>query len=187
MRYAASFDRVLRHLRFLLAEWSRCCPLGSGAVAGSSIPIDRRIQASELGFKGPSVNALDSTCTRDECLELLALASQAALHLQSFSTDIIIFSQTPLGWTKYPPAFATGSSMMPNKINPDAMELLRGQCNAVISAHHELTFILKGLPTGYSRDLQCAKPVLHRRTRPDPGVAYPPYGGTKEKILRKLL
>ncbi|UCD74470.1 MAG: argininosuccinate lyase [Phycisphaerales bacterium] len=162
LRYAASFDRVLRHLRLMLVEWSRHCPLGSGAVAGSSIPIDRRIQARELGFEEPSLNALDSTCTRDECLEILALASQAALHLQSFATDVIVFSQAALGWTKYPAAFATGSSMMPNKVNPDAMELLRGQCNTVIAAHYELVSILKGLPSGYNRDLQCVKPVLHR-------------------------
>lgn len=160
MRYAVSFDRAGRRLLSLLEEWSRYCPLGSGAVAGSSIPIDRAIQAEALKFAAPSPNALYSTTTRDECLEYLALASQIALHLQSLATDVILFSQTPLNWTAYPPDFGTGSSMMPNKLNPDAMELLRGRCNAVIAAHAELVTILKGLPSGYNRDLQCVKPVI---------------------------
>lgn len=162
LRYATGFDRICRHLEFCLKQWRRYCPLGSGAVAGSSIPIDRTIQARELGFEEPSLNALAATSTRDECLELLALATQLALHLQALATDVIVFSQTTLRWTRYPPEFATGSSMMPNKVNPDAMELLRGECNAVAAAHAELVGILKGLPSGYNRDLQCVKPVVHR-------------------------
>lgn len=161
LRYATSFDRARRRLAIDVREWCRTCPLGSGAVAGSSIPIDRAAQASGLGFESPSSNALDATSTRDECLELLATATQIALHLQSFATDVIVFSQTALGWTRYPGEFATGSSMMPNKVNPDAMELLRGKSNAVTSAHAELVSILKGLPSGYNRDLQCVKPVVH--------------------------
>lgn len=162
LRYAASFERAARRLELSLQEWRRHCPLGAGAGAGSSIPVDRRIQARELGFAEPAPNALDATSTRDECLELLALATQVALHLQSLASDVIGFSQTPLGWTRYPAEFATGSSMMPNKTNPDAMELLRGECNAVTAAHAELVSILKGLPSGYNRDLQCVKPVVRR-------------------------
>jgi len=162
LRYATGFDRVRRRLELSLREWRQYCPLGAGAVAGSSIPIDRRIQARELGFAEPAPNALDVTSTRDECLELLALATPFALHLQSLATDVIVFSQTALGWTRYPAEFATGSSMMPNKANPDAMELLRGECNAVTAAHAELVSILKGLPSGYNRDLQCVKPVVRR-------------------------
>lgn len=162
LRFATALNRVRRRLVTGLDEWRQTCPLGSGAVAGSSIALDRTIQARALGFVAPSPNALDATCTRDECLELLAIGTQAALHLQSLATDVILFTQTPLGWTKYPSAFATGSSMMPNKVNPDAMELLRGECNAIIGAHSELVTILKGLPSGYNRDLQCAKPVVRR-------------------------
>jgi argininosuccinate lyase len=162
LRYATSFERVRRHLAAGLAEWRHYCPLGCGAVAGSSIALDRRIQARELGFAEPAPNALDATSTRDECLELLAVGTQFALHLQALATDVIIFSQTALGWTRYPAEFATGSSMMPNKANPDAMELLRGECNAVAAAHAELVLTLKGLPSGYNRDLQCVKPVLRR-------------------------
>jgi argininosuccinate lyase len=75
---------------------------------------------------------------------------------------VIIFAQTPLAWVKYPPAFGTGSSMMPNKLNPDAMELLRGNCNSLHTAHDEAVLLLKGLPSGYNRDLQCIKPLIHR-------------------------
>lgn len=162
LRYAASFARVRERLAWHVRQWRRHCPLGAGAAAGSSIPLDRMIQASELGFEGPSWNALESTSTRDECVEALSIGAHCALHLQSLATDIIVFSQTPLAWTRYPVEFATGSSMMPNKSNPDAMELLRGESNAIIAAHSELLFILKGLPSGYNRDLQCVKPVVRR-------------------------
>lgn len=160
LRYAVAFDEVRRAFERGASAWGRACPLGSGAVAGSSIPIDREIQAKGLEFDGPSLNALYSTSARDECLELLSVAVRAALHLQSLATDVIAFSQTPFSWTRYPKAFGTGSSMMPNKTNPDAMELLRGECNAVLAAHAHAVMLLKGLPSGYNRDLQCIKPVV---------------------------
>lgn len=160
LRYAAALDRIRRHVKWLGGHWRESCPLGSGAVAGSSIPIDRRIQARELGFDGPSKNALASTSCRDEVLEYLAVAAQVSLHLQSFAADVISFAQTPLAWTIYPKAFATGSSMMPNKSNPDAMELLRGECCRIAAAHGQALLLMKGLPSGYNRDLQCIKPLL---------------------------
>ncbi len=162
LRYAVSLDRIRGHAAYFTDRWRKFCPLGSGAAAGSSIPIDRRVQARELGFEQPSLNALASTSTRDECLEYLSLAVQTSLHLQSFATDVIAFSQTPFGWTNYPQAFGTGSSMMPNKTNPDAMELLRGESCAVIAAFPEVMMLLKGLPSGYNRDLQCIKPIVRR-------------------------
>ena len=162
LRYAVAVDRVRRKLAGLKAEWRSECPLGSAAVAGSSIAIDRQTQASELGFDAPSLNALYSTTTRDECLDFLALVSQLALHYQSLATDLIGFTQTSMRWTVYPHAFATGSSMMPNKSNPDALELLRGECNGLLSAYQQVVLTLKGLPSGYNRDLQCIKPVLHQ-------------------------
>lgn len=119
------------------------------------------MQAKLLGFDAPSPNALDSTSTRDECLELLNQCAMIALHLQSLATDVIAFSQTPFSWTKYPPAFGTGSSMMPNKTNPDAMELLRGHAKLVAAAHQSAFTLMQGLPSGYNRDLQCIKPILH--------------------------
>jgi argininosuccinate lyase len=164
LRYAASWGRLRRKLSALQAEWARHCPLGSGAVAGSSIPIDRRRQAEGLGFSEPSPNALEATSTRDDCVELLAFGAQAALHLQSLATDVIAFAQTPLGWVKYPRDFGTGSSMMPNKVNPDAMELLRGEACRLQAAHGHALLLLKGLPSGYNRDLQCIKPIVRDST-----------------------
>jgi len=162
LRYVVTLDNLRRSALYFSDRWRQYCPLGSGAVAGSSIPIDRRLQARELGFVQPSQNALASTTTRDECLDYLFLAAQTALHLQSLATDVIAFSQTPLAWTTYPRAFSTGSSMMPNKTNPDAMELLRGECCAIVTALQEAMMLMKGLPSGYNRDLQCIKPILHR-------------------------
>ena len=162
LRYAVSMDRIRRHAALLVGEWSEFCPLGSGAVAGSSIKIDRRIQAKELGFAQPSRNALESTSCRDEIVEWLALAAQTALHLQSLAADVILFSQTALAWAVYPKDFATGSSMMPNKSNPDAMELLRGEACMIQAAHSQALLTLKGLPSGYNRDLQCLKPLIHQ-------------------------
>jgi argininosuccinate lyase len=160
LRYAATFDRILDHLELLVAHWGKSCPLGAGAVAGSTLPVDRRVQAEGLDFAAPSLNALMSTTTRDECLELLAVLAQIALHLQSFATDVLGFCQTPLGWAKYPAEFGTGSSMMPNKTNPDALELLRGEACAITTAHAHALTLLKGLPSGYNRDLQCIKPLV---------------------------
>lgn len=160
LRFAAAFDRFRRQLSARVTDWRQWCPLGSGAVAGSSIPIDRRIQARELGYTAPSPNALYSTSTRDECIELLAVAAQASLHLGAFAADVIGFAQTPFAWAIYPKAFATGSSMMPNKRNPDAMELLRGECAGIAAAHGQALGLMKGLPSGYNRDLQCIKPLV---------------------------
>jgi len=162
LRYAVSLNRIRGHAAYSTEGSREFCPLGAGAAAGSSIPIDRRVQARELGFEQPSPNALTSTSTRDECLEYLSLAAQTSLHLQSFAADVIAFSQTPFGWTNYPRAFGTGSSMMPNKTNPNAMELLRGESCAVIAALPEAVMLLKGLPSGYNGDLQCIKPIVRR-------------------------
>jgi len=165
LRYATALDRVRAHARYLVSSWRQQCPLGAGAVAGSSIPLDRSKQAAALGFDGASPNALASTSTRDECLDFLFLGAQVALHLQSFATDVIAFSQTPFSWTRYPAAFGTGSSMMPNKRNPDAMELLRGEGAGIINALNHALVLLKGLPSGYNRDLQCIKPVVRDAAR----------------------
>lgn len=160
LRFAASLSRSQRHLRFLRGEWAHWCPLGAGAVAGSSIAIDRQRQATLLGFDEPWPSSLDATSSRDACLELLAWSTGVALQLQSLATDGQGFAQTPFGFTKYPSALATGSSMMPNKSNPDALELLRGEANAVAAAHVQAVLLLKGLPSGYQRDLQCIKPLV---------------------------
>lgn len=160
LRFAASLTRTRRHLAFLREEWARWCPLGAGAVAGSSIPIDRARQATLLGFDAPWPSSLDATSSRDACLELLAWATQAALQLQALAADGQIYAQTSVSFTHYPASLATGSSMMPNKSNPDALELLRGEANAIAGAHAQAVLLLKGLPSGYQRDLQCIKPLV---------------------------
>lgn len=161
LRHAHAFERDRRALAFWLTEWKAECALGAGAVAGSSIPIDRRRQAELLGFDGPAPNALDATSRRDELLQFFAWASQLGLHLQCLATDLLGFAQTPFGWLRPMPGLMTGSSMMPNKANPDAMELLRGEAGALHGAHVEALTLIKGLPSGYNRDLQCLKPRLH--------------------------
>ena len=162
LRFAASMQRVHARLNTAVTLWKQYCPLGAGAVAGSSIPIDRNAQAAGLGFDQPAPNALDATSTRDECVELLSIGAVAALHLQSLAEDVIAFAQTPFSWVRYPAAFGTGSSMMPNKTNPDAMELLRGNCAALLAAPNEAMLLMSRLPSGYNRDLQCVKPLVHR-------------------------
>ena len=161
LRFAVALERIRTHLGFLEEQWRDGCPLGAGAVAGSTLPVNRQRQADGLDFAAPTPSALFSTTARDECLELLAVLAQIAIHLQSFAADVICFNQTPLGWTIYPREFGTGSSMMPNKTNPDAMELLRGECCAILAAHAQALTLLKGLISGYNRDLQCIKPLLH--------------------------
>lgn len=161
LRFAVALDRSLQQLDGMAQAWRQSCPLGSGAVAGSSIPIDRQRQAELLGFAAPSWSALDATTSRDECLQFLASLAHQAVHLQSFATDGILFAHPALGFLRYPHEFATGSSMMPNKSNPDALELLRGEACSLQSAHAHALLLLKGLPSGYNRDLQCIKPIVH--------------------------
>lgn len=160
LRYAASLSRTSRHLAFLCTEWSRWCPLGAGAVAGSSLPIDRAMQAELLGFDEAWPSSVDATSSRDACLEMLSVCTQLALQLQALAADGQAFAQTPFAFTHYPGALATGSSMMPNKSNPDALELLRGEANAAAGAEMQAVLVLKGLPSGYQRDLQCVKPLV---------------------------
>jgi len=164
LRHAHAFAAIADRLDEADARWARSCPLGSGAVAGSSIPVDRTVQAEALGFLAPSPNALLSTGGRDECVELLGILAHLGLHLGGLATDGIQFVQTPFGWIRYPADLATGSSMMPNKSNPDALELLRGESTALAAAHHHALTLLKGLPSGYNRDLQCLKPVVRDAT-----------------------
>ena len=110
LRHAVGLQRQRRILSMHLEEWRRSCPLGSAAVAGSSLPLDRRVQAEELGFVAPSPNSLYSTGARDECLEMLAILSHVAVQLSGFAGDVLQFAQTPYSWIRYPATFGTGSS-----------------------------------------------------------------------------
>ena len=160
LRHAIAFDRDRRTLQQAVAMWRSSCALGSGAVAGSSIPLDRQLMADRLGFDAPSPSALESTGTRDESLQLLGWSTTFALHVQAFSADVLQFMQTPFRWLRPLDGLMTGSSMMPNKSNPDGLELLRGEANALHGAFVQTLTTLKGLGSGYNRDLQCLKPVL---------------------------
>ena len=129
-------------------------PLGSGAVAGTVVPLDRAAIARELGFASVSANSLDATSDRDFTLEFLQALTLLALHLSRWAEEFFLFSTTEYGFVVLPDAFSTGSSAMPQKKNPDALELLRGKTGRVAGAAVALTMTLKGLPLAYNKDLQ---------------------------------
>ena len=130
------------------------CPLGAAALAGTSYPIDRNATASALGFARPTANSLDSVSDRDFVLETLAAASICAVHLSRFSEEIILWATPQFGFITLSDRFTTGSSIMPQKRNPDAAELTRGKSGRIIGALVGLLTVMKGLPLAYSKDMQ---------------------------------
>lgn len=141
------------------------CPLGSGAVAGATIPLDRAALARELGFDAVSANSLDATSDRDFALEFVQAVSHLALHLSRWAEDLILFSTLEYGFLRLPDAFSTGSSAMPQKKNPDALELLRAKIGPVAGAATSLLVIQKGLPHAYNKDLQETQVPLFEAAR----------------------
>lgn len=135
-------------------------PLGSAALAGTSFPIDRDATASALGFDGPTANSMDGVSDRDFAIEYLASASQTAIHLSRLAEEIILWASQPFGFIKLPDQWSTGSSIMPQKRNPDAAELVRGHCGRIIGAFTGLMITMKGLPLTYSKDMQDDKAPL---------------------------
>jgi argininosuccinate lyase len=135
-------------------------PLGAGALAGSTLPLEPERTAQELGFSSSFNNSYDVVGDRDFILELLQIASQVMLHLSRFAEDFIYLSSTPVGWVELPDFLCTGSSMMPQKKNPDLLELTRGKTASVLGHTSAITSLLKGLPTSYHRDLQQDKEHL---------------------------
>jgi len=129
-------------------------PLGSGAVAGSVLPLDRGSTSTALGFTAPSLSSIDATASRDEALDFVYLLSRIAVHLSRLAEQWIIYCTTEFGFVKLGGAFTTGSSMMPQKRNPDMLELIRGRSGNVIGALMGLLTMCKGLPLAYNRDLQ---------------------------------
>lgn len=129
-------------------------PLGSGALAGNSFPIDRNALAKELGFEGISTNSLDAVSDRDFCVEFLSDCSLIMAHLSRLAEDIIIYSTTEFGFIQLGDAIATGSSLMPQKKNPDSMELVRGKAGRVFGDLIAMLTTLKGLPLAYNKDMQ---------------------------------
>jgi argininosuccinate lyase len=130
------------------------CPLGAAALAGTSFPIDRDMTAKALGFERPTANSLDSVADRDFALEALAAAAIAATHLSRFAEEIVLWTTPQFGFVKLSDAFSTGSSIMPQKRNPDAAELVRGKTGRIVGALIGLLTVMKGLPLAYSKDMQ---------------------------------
>jgi argininosuccinate lyase len=135
-------------------------PLGAGALAGAGYPLDREATAKELGFHGVTANSIDAVSDRDFAVETLAAVALAMVHLSRFAEEITWWSNPRFGFVRVADAFSTGSSMMPNKRNPDPAELIRGKSARAIAALTAVLGLLKGLPLGYQRDLQEDKPPL---------------------------
>ena len=135
-------------------------PLGAAALAGTGFPIDRDKTASMLGFDGPTANSLDSVSDRDFALDYLMAATQCSLHLSRLAEEFVIWASQPFGFIKLPDSFSTGSSIMPQKRNPDAAELVRGHCGRIAGAMNALVITMKGLPLAYSKDMQDDKPPV---------------------------
>ena len=135
-------------------------PLGSAALAGTGFPIDRDATAQALGFDRPTANSLDSVSDRDFALEFLSAAMMTGLHLSRLAEEIIVWASQPYGFVKLPDAFSTGSSIMPQKRNPDAAELVRGHSGRLLGCLVALATTMKGLPLAYSKDMQDDKPPV---------------------------
>jgi argininosuccinate lyase len=135
-------------------------PLGAGALAGTTFPIDREFVARELGFPAVTQNSLDTVSDRDFAVEFLAAAALLAMHLSRLADEIVLWAAQQFGFVELPDSFATGSSMMPQKKNPDVAELVRGKTGRVYGNLVALLTTLKGLPLAYNRDLQEDKPPI---------------------------
>jgi argininosuccinate lyase len=135
-------------------------PLGSGALSGTTYPLDRPACAAELGFDGVTHNSLDAVGDRDFLLETVSALSICAVHLSRIAEELVLWSSQEFGFVQMSDAFTTGSSMMPQKKNPDMAELVRGKCGRVVGDLVALTVLLKGLPLAYNRDLQEDKPPV---------------------------
>jgi argininosuccinate lyase len=141
------------------------CPLGSGAVAGATLMLDRAFMANELEFDGPTANSIDATSDRDFALELVNALSMLSLHLSRWAEEMILFASQEFGFVHLPEAYSTGSSAMPQKKNPDLLELVRGKTGRVIGSATALAVTLKGLPLAYNKDLQETQEPLFEATQ----------------------
>ena len=130
------------------------CPLGSGALAGTTYPLDREYTARLLGFEGPTLNSMDGVSDRDYLLELLSSLSIIMMHLSRFSEEVIIWNSNEYQFVEIDDAYSTGSSIMPQKKNPDIAELVRGKTGRVYGALNALLTTMKGIPLAYNKDMQ---------------------------------
>ncbi|WP_181814758.1 argininosuccinate lyase [Sphingomonas aracearum] len=136
------------------------CPLGSAALAGTGFPIDREMTAAALGFDGPTRNSLDAVSDRDFAIEYLTSAVQCSLHLSRLAEEIVLWASQPFGFVSLSDQWSTGSSIMPQKRNPDAAELVRGHSGRILGCLTSLMVTMKGLPLAYSKDMQDDKPPV---------------------------
>jgi argininosuccinate lyase len=130
------------------------CPLGSGALAGTTYPLDRELTANLMGFYGPTLNSMDGVSDRDYLIEFLAAASTIMMHLSRFCEEIIIWNSNEYQFVEIDDAYSTGSSIMPQKKNPDIAELVRGKTGRVYGALMSLLTTMKGIPLAYNKDMQ---------------------------------
>src|SRR5579864_8193906 len=135
-------------------------PLGSGALAGSGFPFDRQAIAKDLGFSSITNNSMDVSADRDFALDFLYAASTTMLHLSRLAEDWILYSSEEFAWIELGDGVTSGSSLMPQKKNPDSLELIRGKSGRVLGALNSLLFTMKGLPLTYNRDMQEDKEPL---------------------------
>ena len=165
LAYVEMFARD-RTLIAAVKEQANFCPLGSGAIAGTTLPIDRDFVAKELGFVDhegkPQLtqNSMDAVSDRDTCIQFASACAAVGVHLSRLSEDFILWSSVEFGFVKLPDAFTTGSSLMPQKKNPDAFELVRGKSARLAGNLQMLLTLVKGLPLTYNRDLQEDKPPV---------------------------
>ena len=153
MAYVEMFGRDLSRIRDARKRMNEC-PLGAAALAGTSFPIDRDMTAKELGFDRPSANSLDAVSDRDFALEFLSAASICAMHLSRMAEELVIWSSAQFRFVSLSDRFSTGSSIMPQKKNPDAAELIRAKIGRIFGANVALMMVMKGLPLTYSKDMQ---------------------------------
>jgi argininosuccinate lyase len=153
MAYVEMFGRDAARFSDARARMNES-PLGSAALAGTAFPIDRQATAETLGFDGPMANSLDGVSDRDFALEALSTASIAMVHLSRMAEEIVLWTTPQFGFVALSDAFTTGSSIMPQKRNPDAAELVRGKAGRVLGALTSLTMTMKGLPLAYGKDMQ---------------------------------
>ena len=153
MAYVEMFGRDLSRMRDARARMNTS-PLGAAALAGTSFPIDRHMTAEALGFDAPSSNSLDAVSDRDFALEFLSAASICAMHLSRFAEELVIWSSAQFRFVTLSDRFSTGSSIMPQKKNPDAAELIRAKVGRIFGANTALMMVMKGLPLTYSKDMQ---------------------------------
>lgn len=160
---------LLAYAQMLMRDYTRLadcakrqneCPLGSGALAGTTHPIDRAVTARLLGFDAPTANSLDGVADRDACIEFLSALSMVMMHLSRFSEEIVLWCSWEFKFIELDDAYATGSSIMPQKKNPDVAELVRGKTGRVYGDLMALLTVMKGLPLAYNKDMQEDKEVV---------------------------